>query len=68
MLMHLSALCEMSLFFHFHNPVLKLISIYAHDHRARKHLSQDLDSAMPNLKVCDPNTTARHTMKSWFYP
>lgn len=32
------------------------MSIYAQDHGAGKNLSQeDLDSGMPNLKICDPN-------------
>lgn len=36
-----------------------LISIYAQDHWVQKYLSQELDSGMPNLKVCDPNYYCR---------
>lgn len=35
--------------------MLILISIYAQDHWVWKHLSQELDSDMTNLQVCDPN-------------
>ena len=41
--------------FHVHIPVLISMAIYAQDQRVGKYLSlEDLDSAMPNLKIWDP--------------